>query len=101
MPITNPAIPALPADETGFTKYIGIIWQTIVIVGGLFTLFNIGWAGLDWVLSGSNPDRLNRAKDKLFNSIFGLIILALSYVIIKLLSTITGLNILNPWWPSF
>lgn len=97
MPITNPAIPNLKA-ETGVATYITIIWQTIVIVGGLMTLIYLAWGGLDYIFSGSNPDRLKRAKDKMFNSIFGLIFLVLSYAIIKIVSVITGLTILNPGW---
>jgi arginine exporter protein ArgO len=100
MPITNPAIPSLKA-ETGIATYITIIWQAIVIIGGLMTLIYLAWGGLDYIFSGSQPDRLKRAKDKMFNSIFGLIFLVLSYAIIKIVSVITGLNILNPDWYVF
>lgn len=100
MPITNPAIPTLKAD-TGIATYITIIWQTLVIVGGLMTLIYLAWGGLDYIFSGSQPDRLKRAKDKMFNSIFGLVFLVLSYALIKIVSVITGLNILNPDWYVF
>lgn len=104
MSITNPAIPNLqnyPEGGSAFAKYIAIVWQTIVIVGGLAVLLYLAWGALDWIFSGSNQERLKRAKDKMFNGIFGLVFLALSYVIVKLIGTITGLNILNPNWPTF
>jgi hypothetical protein len=97
MPITNPAIPNLKV-ETGVATYITVIWQAIVVVGGLMTLIYLAWGGLDYIFSGSQPDRLKRAKDKMFNSIFGLIFLVLSYALIKVVSVITGLEILNPGW---
>jgi len=101
MPITNKALPASANSAQAFARYIGIIWKTLVIVGGLATLMYLIWGALDWIFSGSNPERLKRAKDKMFNGIFGLVFLALSYLIIKILSSITGLNILEPRWPTF
>ncbi|MEA3354929.1 MAG: hypothetical protein U9Q63_00375 [Patescibacteria group bacterium] len=97
MPITNQAIPNLSA-KTGLVKYIAILWKTLVIFGSIATLLYLAWGALDWIFSGSSQDRLKRAKDKMFNGIFGLTFLALSYAIIKLISVVTGLNILNPNW---
>lgn len=102
MPIENKAIPALSKLSGGqaFARYIAIIWQFIVIVGGLAVLLYLIWGALDWIFSGANPERLKRAKDKMFNGIFGLAILVLSFVIMKIISLVTGLNILNPDWPT-
>jgi len=101
MPIENPAIPNLPKDGgQAFTKYVAIIWQSIVIIGGLTVFLYLIWGALDWILSGSDPERLKRAKDKMFNGLFGLALLVLSYVIINILSNVLGLNILNPNWPT-
>lgn len=100
MAIINQAIPQSAQGDTGFARYLAVIWQTIIIIGGLAVLINVLWGALNWIMSGSNPDRLKRAKDQMFNGIFGLVILVLSYLIIKLVSTITGLDILNPQWPT-
>ena len=101
--ITNNAIPALQrtSGNVAFARYIAIIWQALVIFGGLAVLIYLVWGALDWILAGSNPERLKSAKDKMFNGIFGLIILVLSFLIVKLISTFTGLDILNPSWPTF
>lgn len=100
--IVNKAIPYQTgaSGDTAFAKYISVIWRTLVIVGGLAVLLYLIWGALDWIFSGSNPDRLKRAKDKMFNGIFGLAILVLSYAIVAIISRITGLNILNPKWPT-
>lgn len=102
MPIINPAIPALQkqSGDVAFAKYIAIAWQTIVIIGGLTTLVYLAWGALDMIFTSDNVDRFTRAKQKIFNSLFGLIFLVLSYAIIKLVSTVTGLKILNPAWPT-
>lgn len=102
--IINKAIPALntPGTDLGpvFAKYIAVIWKVLVIFGGLMVFLQLVWGALNWILSGSNPDRLKRAKDQMFNGIFGLVILVLSYAIIKLISLLTGLDILKPFWPT-
>lgn len=99
--ITNPALPNLPTDGgQALAKYIAIIWQTLVIVGGLAVFIYLIWGALNWILAGSNQERLKRAKDEMFNGIFGLIILVLSYAVVQLISKITGLTILNPKWPT-
>ena len=101
MPIINKAIPAIGTQgNVAFARYIAIFWILIVIVGGLAVLLNLIWGALDWIFSGSNPDRLKRAKDKIFNGIMGLAILVLSYLVIRIISAVTGLNILNPDWPT-
>jgi len=100
MPIINKALPLSANAPQGFARYIAIIWRFLVIVGGLAVLIWIIWGALDWIMAGSNADRLKSAKEKMFNGIFGLAILVLSYLIVKLISTVTGLDILNPDWPT-
>jgi len=102
MPITNNAIPKMSSQgDVALAKYIAIIWKVVVIVGGIVTLLYLAWGALDWIFASDNQDRLKRAKDKMFNGIFGLVFLVLSYVIINIVSRLTGLNILNPDWPTF
>ena len=99
--IVNPAIPRMPGDGgDALARYIAIIWWVIVIVGGLAVLFYMAWGALDWIMSGSNPDRLKRAKEKMGSGVIGLFFLVLSYAIVQLITRITGLSILNPNWPT-
>ena len=102
MAITNPAIPAIANKDGGqvFAKYIAIFWQFIVIIGGLAVLLYLIWGALDWIFAGNNQERMTRAKTKFMDGIFGLVLLVLSYLIIKIISTVTGLNIVNPDWPT-
>lgn len=104
--IVNKAIPFLSSGagasnpSQAFARYIAVIWKTIVIFGGIAVLLYFIWGALDWIFSGSNAERMKHAKDKMFNGILGLIFLVLSYAIVQIISRITGLNILNPLWPT-
>ncbi len=102
--IVNKAIPKQASSSNQadvFARYIAIIWKTMVIFGGLAVLIYLVWGALNWILAGSNAERLTKAKDEMFNGIFGLVILVLSYAIVSLISRVTGLEILNPDWPTF
>lgn len=101
MPIENKAITNLPSDGgQAFAKYISIFWRFMVIAGGFAVLLYLIWGALDWIFAGNNQERMSRAKTKFMDGIFGLVLLVLSYVIIQIISTVTGLNILNPDWPT-
>ncbi|MDZ7586266.1 MAG: hypothetical protein U0946_00805 [Patescibacteria group bacterium] len=99
MAIINNALPTVTTGQH-LGIYISIIWRVLVIVGGLMVLLQLIWGALNWILSGANPERLKKAKDQMFNGIFGLVILILSFAIVKIIETITGLKILNPTWPT-
>lgn len=101
MAIVNNALPDSANSTQALARYLAIFWQVIVIIGGISVLLFLIWGALDWIFAGSNPERLTRAKNKMFDGVFGLIILVLSYLIVKLISAFTGLNILNPEWPVF
>ena len=101
MPITNKATPDISAKgDTAFANYIAILWQTIVIIGGIAALLYLAWGALDWITAGADQEKLKKAKSRIQNSLLGLVILALSYAIIQLISRVTGLKILNPVWPT-
>lgn len=59
----------------------------------LFILFV--YAGFNFLLSGGDPKRLQQARSTLTYAIIGLVVIVVSYLIIQLISTITGVQGLN------
>jgi len=91
----------LPAGETvtsisfgGRTKFSNIgdfikfIYQYAFIVGSVIAVMVIIVAGVMYIFSGGNQDTIGQAKKKIYGSITGLILMALSYTI---------LNTINPY----
>jgi len=103
--ITNPL---LPAGEKTYQQVannplgplIARLWRTIIILGGLTLLIFLIWGGIDWLTSEGDSEKLKNAKNKITNAFIGMVILAISYAIIKLTETIFGFNILNFEWPT-
>lgn len=59
----------------------------------LFIMFVV--AGFNFLLSGGDPKKLEQAKSTLTYAILGLVVIVVSYLIIQLISTITGVSGLN------
>ena len=72
------------AGPAQFVRYIFVLGLGL---GGILAFAMIVFAGLEWSLSGANPSLQQDAKDRIFNAVFGLLLLLGSFVI---------LNTINP-----
>ena len=85
-----------PAPLTGLQ---GIFAELVIAVIGLagivfFIMFIIG--GFSYLTSGSNPQATEGAKKTLTYAVFGIVFIALAYLILRLISDFTGVTgILN------
>lgn len=103
--ITNPVIGSYGnnplAAESGIT-FVTIfirIWQTVNVIGGFLVLLNFIWAGIDWISAGGDSGKTGKARDKITQSIIGLIILLGAFVIITFVGQLffgDAFDILNP-----
>ena len=101
--ITNIAVPggSSPADSPKqFAVIIATLWQTLIIVGGLAFLLYFLMGGMQWITAGGEKQKLQDAQSMITNGLIGLAVLAASYVIIKFLESVLGMNLLNISWPT-
>ena len=56
-----------------------------LIVGVILALFFLIWGGFDWVMSTGDKQKINNAQQKLLFSIIGLIVIFLSFFIMKII----------------
>lgn len=75
--------------ESYFSKVVGIILELAGIA--FFIMIVIG--GFNYLNSSGNPQQAEAAKKTLTYAIFGMILLALSFLILKLISQFTGVDI--------
>ncbi|OIO18404.1 MAG: hypothetical protein AUJ23_03820 [Candidatus Magasanikbacteria bacterium CG1_02_32_51] len=86
----------LPAGETvtsisfgGRTKFSNIgefikfIYQYAFIIGSVIAVMVIIVAGVMYIFSGGNSDTVGQAKKKIYGAITGLVLMALSFTILK------------------
>ena len=64
----------------------------LLIIVGVFALFSIIFSGLQWIMSGGEKEKLEKARKRLVFSIIGLLIAFLSFFIINLVQTEFGIK---------
>jgi hypothetical protein len=79
-------------EKTGLTQadFAGIIATVINVilgvVGALFVAL-IVYGGVDWIISGGNPEKVGKAKKIITRAILGLLIVASAYTISYFISS--------------
>jgi len=81
-------------------NYIGTFWQTAYIVAGLLLLAYLIFGALRFMTASGDEKGVTAAKAMLTNAAIGLVILAASFPIIKMVEIILGINILQITWPT-
>jgi len=61
--------------------YINNFIKIIIVAAGMFALFNFITAGYTFITSGGNPDKVETAWAKIWQSALGLVVIALSFVL--------------------
>lgn len=81
--------PAKISDfEFIFTRLVGII----IPLAGIVLFVMIVWGGFQYISSGGDPKKAAMAKATLTYAIIGLVLVALAYLIIFLISEFTGVD---------
>jgi len=103
--IENPVIgkwgnnPIEASKGVTFVSYFVVIWNSLIVIGSLLVLINFLWGAFEWITAGGDSGKLGNARNRMLQSVIGLIILVSSYTIIGFISTLffgTEFNILSP-----
>ncbi|PIR59368.1 MAG: hypothetical protein COU69_00665 [Candidatus Pacebacteria bacterium CG10_big_fil_rev_8_21_14_0_10_56_10] len=94
--ITNPAIGSLgttggaadsgPAAALVFATFFVRIWRAAVTLGGLIVIVFFLWGAFDWITAGGDASKISSARNKIVQSVLGLLILVGSFVILDFIS---------------
>lgn len=78
----------------GYGSYAGIILflnnvlKLIFVVGGILVLFNLIFAGFQFLNAGGDPKKIEEAWNKIWQSLVGILIMVASFVIAALIGVI-------------
>jgi len=84
----------------GLAFYIGQLWKTVSVVGGLAFLIYLLLGGLSWLTAGGDSAKVEKAQKQITNAIIGLAVILVSYAIILFIQEVLDINILQPEFPS-
>ncbi|MEA2020223.1 MAG: pilin [Patescibacteria group bacterium] len=85
---------------TALSNYIGTFWQLAYIATGIIVLFYLIYGAVRFITAAGNEERVEQAQKTMTNAFIGLIILAASFPIIKIIEVVFGINILQIQWPT-
>jgi len=89
----------IPADIVQTTPFLSTIIRFLIIIAGLFTLWQFLLGGLGMITAGGDKGKVAEAQNKITGAITGLIIITASFIIIGIVSQILFqdyMYILNP-----
>lgn len=84
----------------GLAFYIGQLWKSISIVGGLAFILYFLLGGLSWLTAGGDKAKVEAAQKQITNAVIGLSVILVSYAIILFIQEILEVNILQPEFPN-
>ncbi len=84
------AVAKLGFGAEGLSNFFNTAIQLIYIVAGLLFVFMVIISALQWITSGGDKEAVAGARNRLTFAIIGIVVLALAFVIIRVLGQITG-----------
>lgn len=86
--IKGPAGITKAGELTGIVILVNIVLRIIFIIAGIWALFNIVIAGLNFVNAGGDPKKVAAAWEKIWMSFVGLLIIVSSFLIAAVIGII-------------
>jgi len=78
-----------------FSGLINGVLSFVLIISALLVLFFLLSGGFDWITSGGDKGKTEKARDKITAAVIGLIIVAASFAILNLVIRFLGFSSLN------
>lgn len=84
------AISTIGFGSFGISRVANVIITLIYTFASLIFVFMILYSALQWIMSGGDKEKVAAAKGRLTYAIIGIVLLALAFVIIRIVGGITG-----------
>ncbi len=88
-PITGP----LSSSFTTVASVINALVVFVIPIASLILLFVLIFGGYSYMMSQGNPEKIKSAQGMITSALIGFALLVFSYFIIKLITTIFGINV--------
>lgn len=87
--VGNVTLPTgIPTATTSIGPFISTIIRFIIVIAGLFTLWQFLMGGLGMITGGADKGKIAEAQNKITMAITGLVIIAASFLIIGIVSQV-------------
>jgi len=80
----------LPQGDYTWGYVIGVIVNWVLIIAGVVAFFYLVYSGFIYLTAGGNPDAAKKGQQGILNAIIGIVIITLSYVIVRAVVSLTA-----------
>lgn len=97
---TNQDLPGVPdgaasSSDRGFGSLLSSIMSGVMVIAALLVLVYLIWGAIEWITSGGDSGKTQKAREKITQAVIGLIVLAATTAIFMLLQRFLGIEVLN------
>jgi hypothetical protein len=85
----------LSGATSTFGDFVSSILQGAMVVAALLLLLFLIWAAIDWITAGGDSGKIEKARQKITQSIIGIIVLASVVALFTLVQNFLGIKIFN------
>lgn len=86
-------VPAAFFSDIG--QLLNKILMVVIALSALLVLMHLIWGAIDWITSGGDKAKIDKAKNKIVAAIIGLIIVASSYAVLTIVLNFLGVKSLQ------
>ena len=79
--------------STLITNVINIIF----VISAIAIVVMVLWGAFEWIISGGNKEKLSGAQKRITTALIGAAVLALSFVVLRVVGEVFQINILGPY----
>lgn len=103
--ITAPAPLAgfIKGDQTGaagISSFLSNLIALIYTMAAIALIFMILWGAFEWMTSGGDKEKVEKARNRIINAIIAILIFAAAFAILDVLGTFTGFKFFEPIKPQ-
>lgn len=73
-------------------ELINTLLNFVLSIAGILVFAYLIWGGIEWITSGGDSGKTEKARNKITAAVVGLIILVAAYAIFQLVTNLLGIN---------
>lgn len=81
--------------EADFANKIGNILSIVMTLALLFLLFYLIWGGFEWLTSGGDSSKLEKARNRMLHAIVGILILSGTLALFMFVEYLLGIDVIT------
>lgn len=87
-----PFITGIGTGAQGISKILTNLVNLAYVIASIIFIFMIVWGSIQWITSGGDKEAIQKARGRITNAIIGMVLLALSFLIVKVITDIIGIK---------